>query len=273
MIGIRALIEPREPEHVVHQLAHALRLKRDAVHRLIDLGPAGQRALLVQLGVGAQRCQRRPQLVAGVSEELPGQLLADGLLRDGGLDPGEHPVQCDAQPADLRFRVVATDPVGEIAGRDAVGVGRHDLDGPKAAPQHEDDAGGDEQAGADRADDQDEPEPPDCLIDVTKAGAGDENAASDGHGLQPELNIAAVARRGLGHAPARDRPERVQALGHKGLVALDEHPRRPAPGDVGQVVLVKKCRPESQVRTCQADLAGQPLEAEEERSARQAGHS
>ena len=51
---LRRLIQPGEPEHVVDQGAHSLGLQRDAVHRLVDLRAVAQRALLVQLGVGAQ---------------------------------------------------------------------------------------------------------------------------------------------------------------------------------------------------------------------------
>ena len=101
------LVEPGQPEHVVDQPAHPLGLQRDAAHRLVHLRAAGEGALLVELGVGAQRRQRGAQLVAGVGEEPPGELLAGLALADGGLDAGEHPVEGRAQPAHLGRRIRA----------------------------------------------------------------------------------------------------------------------------------------------------------------------
>jgi hypothetical protein len=49
------LAEPGEAEHVVDQPAHAPRLQHDPLHHLVDFVGAAQGALLVKLGVGAQR--------------------------------------------------------------------------------------------------------------------------------------------------------------------------------------------------------------------------
>jgi hypothetical protein len=57
LVGV--LVEPGQPEHVVDQPAHPLGLQRDAAHRLVDLRTPGEGALLVELGVGAQRRQWR----------------------------------------------------------------------------------------------------------------------------------------------------------------------------------------------------------------------
>jgi hypothetical protein len=44
------LVEPGQPEHVVHQHPHPLGFQGDPAHRLIDLAALGQRPLLVEFG-------------------------------------------------------------------------------------------------------------------------------------------------------------------------------------------------------------------------------
>ena len=104
------LAQPGQPEHVVDQPAHPAGLQHDPVHHLVDLVGAAQRALLVELGVGAQRGERGAQLVAGVGEEPAHLLLAGLALVQAGLDPGQHAVQRRAEPAHLAARVVAGSP-------------------------------------------------------------------------------------------------------------------------------------------------------------------
>ena len=144
------LADPGQPEHVVDQPAHAPRLQHDPVHHLVDLVGAAQRALLVKLGIGAQRGQRRTQLVAGVGEELAHLLLAGLAHLHVGLDPGQRAVQGRAEPAHLAAGIVRDHPVGEVAGRDPVGLGGHGLDRAQPAAQHDEDAEADEQHHSDR---------------------------------------------------------------------------------------------------------------------------
>ena len=99
LVPVRLLAEPGQPQHVIDEPAHAPGLEDDPLHDLVDVLRAAQGALLVQLGIGAQRGQRGAQLVAGVREELPHLLLAGLALVHVGLDPGQHAVQGGAQPA------------------------------------------------------------------------------------------------------------------------------------------------------------------------------
>jgi hypothetical protein len=93
------LAQPGQPEHVVDQPAHPAGLQHDPAHHLVDLIGAAQGALLVELGVGAQRGERGAQLVAGVGEETAHLLLAGLAFVQVGLDPGQHAVQRRAEPA------------------------------------------------------------------------------------------------------------------------------------------------------------------------------
>ena len=170
------LIEASQPEHVVDQLAHPLGLQQDPAHRLIDLRALGQGALPIELGVGAKRGQRGAQLMAGLGEEAPHQLLAGLAFGDGRLDAAEHPVQRRAEPADLASRIAGTDPVGEVAGGDAVSPGRHHFDGPQTPAHDQADADPDERGGGPRPDDDDEPELADGRVDVPEVDAGDQGA-------------------------------------------------------------------------------------------------
>jgi hypothetical protein len=232
------LVEPRQPEHVVDQPAHALGFQRDAAHRLVDLRAQGEGTLLVELGVGAQRRQRGAQLVAGVGEEAPGELLAGLTVVDDGLDAGQHPVESRAQPAHLGGRIVRADPVGEVTGGDAVGLGRHRLDRTQAAAHDPGDAHGHEQPGHRRADDEDELEPADGAVDGGEAGGGDQGAGGRGYpdGPQAELGGPAHAGHGLDvRAHHGDRPSGWE-LRNKAWVAHDESPP-PVDGHEPDVVL------------------------------------
>jgi hypothetical protein len=63
------LAQAGQAEHAVDQPAHAPGLLHDPAHHLVELVRAGHGALLVELGVGAQRGQRGAQLMAGVGEK------------------------------------------------------------------------------------------------------------------------------------------------------------------------------------------------------------
>ena len=179
------LVQAGQPEHVVDQGAHPLRLVRDAAHRLVDLVRLPQRALLVELGVGAQRGQRVAQLVAGVGEEAPGEFLAGLALADRRLDPGEHAVQRRAEAAHLGPRILRADPLGEIAGGDLVGLAGHPLDRAQATAQHQADAPGYQQPDGDRGDGQDQFQVVDGAVHVAEAGGGVEEAARFPDGAEP----------------------------------------------------------------------------------------
>ena len=82
------LVEARERQQVLDQHAHARRLVLDARHRLLGVLGVARRADAEQLGVAADRRQRRAQLVRGVGEEaaqpvLAGLALGERLARAG----------------------------------------------------------------------------------------------------------------------------------------------------------------------------------------------
>ena len=156
-------------------------------------------ALLVELGVGAQRGQRGAQLVAGVGEEPVGGLLAGLALGNEVLDPAEHPVERATQPADLGTGVLRADPLGQVTGSDLVGLPGHGLDRAQAAPHDPGRAAGREQPCDRRADDQDQLELADRLVDPVEAGRGDEDpAAWIRRGHPPQLALPGRAGHSLG---------------------------------------------------------------------------
>ena len=74
----------------------------------------GEGALAQELGVAADRGERRAQLVGGVGHELAQPGLGRRLLVEGRLDLGQHGVEGGAEPADLGALVLAADPAGEV---------------------------------------------------------------------------------------------------------------------------------------------------------------
>ena len=90
-------------------------MRRIAVSRL---GLVARRAHAEQLGVAADRGQRRAQLVRGVGEELAQALLAGLALGERLLEALEHRVQREAEPADLGARRRRADAAREVAGGD-----------------------------------------------------------------------------------------------------------------------------------------------------------
>ena len=198
------LAQPGQPEHVVDQPAHPAGLQHDPLHHLVDLVGAAQRALLVELGVGAQRGQRGAQLVAGVGEEPAHLLLAGLALVQAGLDPGQHAVQRRAEPAHLAARVLRGHPVGQVAGRDPVGLAGHRLDRAQAAAQHDEDAQADEQHHRDRAGRDDELDLVDGLGHLVQVGPGDQGSAGDAQRLDPDLVPPVGTDQGVRAGPGRD---------------------------------------------------------------------
>ena len=88
-------------EHVVDQTTHPARLLFSAPHRVVELVLLGQPTVPVQLGVAADRGDRRAQLVRGVGDELPQPRVRLRAFVERALDPPEHLVQGDrrARPA------------------------------------------------------------------------------------------------------------------------------------------------------------------------------
>ena len=113
-----ALVEPREQQQVVDEQAHALRLARDPAHRALEVGGPVGGAAREELGVGAHRGERRPQLVRRVRDEAA-QLPLGRLARlERRLDLAEHRVQRQPEPPDLGALVLALDALRQVAGGD-----------------------------------------------------------------------------------------------------------------------------------------------------------
>ena len=91
------LVEPRERQQVLDQHAHARGLVLDPPHRLGDVLVRARRAHPVELGVAADRDQRRAQLVRRVGDEAAQPLLARLARGERVLEPVEHAVQRDAR--------------------------------------------------------------------------------------------------------------------------------------------------------------------------------
>ena len=146
--GVGHLVEPRERQQVLDQHAHARGLVLDPPHRLLDVLVGARGAHPVQLGVAADRGERRAQLVRGVGDELAQAVLARLALGEGALEPVEHLVERNADAADLGALVGRLDAVGEVAARDPPGgvadaVEREQAvahDDPRHRGEHEQDA-------------------------------------------------------------------------------------------------------------------------------------
>ena len=99
------LVEPRQRQQVLDEHAHARRLVLDPPHRPLDLVGLARRAHPEQLGVAADRGQRRPQLVRRVGDELAQAVLARLPLGERALEAVEHRVEREPDAADLGARV------------------------------------------------------------------------------------------------------------------------------------------------------------------------
>ena len=92
-----------------------------------------------QLGVAADRRQRRAQLVRGVGEEAAQALLARAALGERLLQPREHRVQRQAEAADLGARLGVVDAPRQVARGDR--AGRHADRVQRAQPEAHDPPG------------------------------------------------------------------------------------------------------------------------------------
>ncbi len=96
-----ALVEVGEQQEVVDEHAHPLGLAADPLHRALEVVGAVGGAAAEELGVGADRGERRAQLVRGVGDEPPELRLGGLERRHALLDLLEHLVEGEAEPADL----------------------------------------------------------------------------------------------------------------------------------------------------------------------------
>ena len=81
-----ALVEAREQQQVVDEHAHARRRFLDAPHRLGEIVGPGARAAPEQLGVAADRRERRAQLVRRVGDEAAQARFRRGAFRERDFD-------------------------------------------------------------------------------------------------------------------------------------------------------------------------------------------
>ena len=143
------LVQPREREQVLDEHAHALGLVLDAAHHHVGAAVLVGGADAEELRVAADRGQRRAQLVRGVGEELAQALLARLALGERLLEPVEHRVQREPEPADLRSRRGRAHPPRELAGGDLAGGDLHAVE--RAQPEANDEerahAQGEQHAG------------------------------------------------------------------------------------------------------------------------------
>ena len=103
---LAALVEAGEQQQVLDELGHAHRLRLDAADRVHHVGRQLAAVQAGELGVAADRGERRAQLVAGVGDEAAHLLLALLASRQGGCHVTEHAVERGAEPADLGALVV-----------------------------------------------------------------------------------------------------------------------------------------------------------------------
>ena len=89
-----------------------------------------------QLGVAADRRQRRAQLVRGVGDERAQPVLGRLAAGERLLEPVEHPVERDPEPADLGAAVGRLDAVGEVAARDPPGGVAHAVEREQRGAHH-----------------------------------------------------------------------------------------------------------------------------------------
>ena len=135
-VGRPPLVESGQEEEVVDEAPHADGLLLGAAHGLVELVRILQRAGAVELGVAADRRDRRAQLVGRVGHELAQPTLRLGALVEGLLDAPEHLVQRGPELAGLGAGRGLVDPQGEVAGRDGRGGLGHPLHGSHAEADH-----------------------------------------------------------------------------------------------------------------------------------------
>lgn len=181
-------VEAGEQEEILDEQGHTPRLGLDPPERVPGVRPGLLASTSRQLGVSADRRQRRTQLMTGVRDELTYAHLALLARVQGAVHMVEHPVECRADLADLGVRVGLGlgDPLveGHLAGVQREfgdpGGGRGDLaEGPQSHSDQDrtGDTGGDETGGGDA----------DLNEDQGVDGRG------DGLGGQGDVEAAAVA--------------------------------------------------------------------------------
>jgi hypothetical protein len=119
------LVEPGEHQQVLDEDTHARGLLLDAPHRLLRLRRAARGAHAEQLGVAADRGQRRAQLVRRVGDELAQAVLALLALGERTLEAVEHRVERDPEAPDLGAGVGGLDAVRQVAAGDRAGGVAH----------------------------------------------------------------------------------------------------------------------------------------------------
>ena len=123
--AVAHLVQARERQQVLDEHAHARGLVLDPAHRLRDVLGLARGAHAEQLGVAADRDERRAQLVRRVGDEAAQPLLARLARGERVLEPVEHAVERDAEAADLGARVGRLDAVREVAAGDRGGGVAH----------------------------------------------------------------------------------------------------------------------------------------------------
>ena len=118
---LATLVEPREQQQVLDELGHAHRLRLDASDGVHHVGRQLAAVQPGELGVAADRGERRAQLVARVGDEAAHLLLALLPRRQRGGDVPEHAVERGAEAAHLGAVVVDRHALGE---RDVAAVER-----------------------------------------------------------------------------------------------------------------------------------------------------
>ncbi len=120
-VSLRLLVEPREREQVLHQHAHPCGLFLDPAHRPRVARGVARCAHPEQLGVAADRGERRAQLVGGVGEELAQPLFAGGPRGEGLLEALEHRVEREPEASDLGLGGRRAHPSRQVPGGDLPG--------------------------------------------------------------------------------------------------------------------------------------------------------
>ena len=115
------LVELGQRQHVLDEASHPRRLLLGAAHRVVEGGLVAQPAEAVQLGVAADRRDRRAQLVRCVGDEAAQARLGGGALVEGTGEVTEHRVEGDRQVARFSARRRLRNPYIDVAGGDAAG--------------------------------------------------------------------------------------------------------------------------------------------------------
>ena len=210
--GVRDLVEAGEGQEIFHEHAHARRLLLDAPHRLLDVGGLAGGAHAEELGVAADRGQRRAQLVRGVGEELAQAVLARLARGERPLEAVEHRVERDAEAADLGARVGRLDAVRQVAAGDRAGRVAHAVE--REQPDAHDDPGGGGEQQEDAADHErlDGEQAAQGLVDVAHRDRDDRRGRRERIALGEHAVVVGVAVLAVDGERAADR----DALGRSG---------------------------------------------------------